>query len=197
MSDIVEFDLPDGWDIIWNRLYDVDLSDKDVALHEKENHYVGDLLQFEAPSGELIDVGWHPPFDINGKYVCLVLEDDKDECWDNPVEKKKFTKLTDVINWVNTWIKKLSPEEIESIEVCMRCGSTDISHLFDGRLYGRAVPTHIKCNQCGYKGFPFLLDNPEDVEKFKKELMKDPERNKRMQNQINTIPLIKEKEDED
>jgi hypothetical protein len=59
---------------------------------------VEDIVQLRSRSGDFtIDVGWSPPLDPDGHFVCKLVERDD---WDFPVEEMTTKKLDAVRRWI-------------------------------------------------------------------------------------------------
>jgi hypothetical protein len=54
----------------------------------------------------------------------------------------------------------------KGITVCLRCGSTNISHLFESGFDLGFPPIKVICKDCGWQGIPIVLDSEEDRKKF-------------------------------
>lgn len=55
---------------------------KGVPLVEQQDSLQEDMLQVEFPNGYILDIGWRPSFDINGKFYIYLI---KDFDWEDPV----------------------------------------------------------------------------------------------------------------
>lgn len=55
---------------------------KDILLSEQLDELREDMLQVEFPNGYILDIGWKPSFDINGKFYIYLI---KDFDWEQPV----------------------------------------------------------------------------------------------------------------
>jgi len=53
-----------------------------------------DLGQVEYENDQLIDIGWHPSFDVNGSFKVYVIDQSRD--WDSPVFKAEAKSLEDL-----------------------------------------------------------------------------------------------------
>ncbi|MDQ1925018.1 hypothetical protein [Massilia pseudoviolaceinigra] len=49
-----------------------------------------DLLQIVFPDDVVLDVGWYPSFDEQGRFLLMLV---KDANWDEPVERAEFTDV--------------------------------------------------------------------------------------------------------
>lgn len=52
----------------------------------QEDFLTEDLLQVQYDNGYLIDLGWYPEFDTNGKFILQVV---KDGNWKKPILKEQ------------------------------------------------------------------------------------------------------------
>ncbi|MGS2871674.1 hypothetical protein [Enterobacter huaxiensis] len=55
---------------------------KDIPLGKQLDELKEDMLQVEFPDGYILDVGWRPSFDENGKFYIYLI---KDFNWEEPV----------------------------------------------------------------------------------------------------------------
>lgn len=77
---------------------------KNIPLNEQRDELKEDMLQVEYPGGYLLDVGWRPSFDINGRfYICLI----KDFDWDVPIYKGSAKDIDSLLFEINQAINKL------------------------------------------------------------------------------------------
>lgn len=77
---------------------------KNIPLNEQQDELKEDMLQVEYPGGYLLDVGWRPSFDINGRfYICLI----KDFDWDTPIYKGSAKDIDSLLFEINQAINKL------------------------------------------------------------------------------------------
>ncbi|AUT27272.1 hypothetical protein C1192_09170 [Escherichia marmotae] len=75
-----------------------------IPLNEQRDELKEDMLQVEYPGGYLLDVGWRPSFDINGKfYICLI----KDFDWDIPIYNGSAKDIVSLLFEINQAINKL------------------------------------------------------------------------------------------
>ncbi|WP_233789039.1 hypothetical protein [Dickeya zeae] len=52
-----------------------------------------DMLQVEFPKGYILDVGWRPSFEINGKFYAVLI---KDYDWGNPIYSESARDLKEL-----------------------------------------------------------------------------------------------------
>lgn len=88
-----------GWKIEYNNFteYDVNIHGLNdlFELHE-------DLLQLHNEKVNLIiDLGWYPSYDINGKYLLLLVKDYK---WDCPLEQVASKSKKEIIDCIEKWV---------------------------------------------------------------------------------------------
>ena len=58
-----------------------------------ENQYdllTEDLLQVTFCNGKLLDLGWYPEFNPEGRFILMLIEN---ENWDNPLIKIEFNRM--------------------------------------------------------------------------------------------------------
>ena len=68
-------------------IYDEFHIDFSKPFSEQLDSLTEDLLQIEYENGYLIDLGWYPEFDENGKFTLQLI---KNGDWRNPAYKKSF-----------------------------------------------------------------------------------------------------------
>ena len=73
------FDVSQG-----NVKYDNFNIDFTEPFEEQEENLLEDLFQIEFPNNYLIDLGWYPEYEINGKIVLTLI---KNYDWENPIYK--------------------------------------------------------------------------------------------------------------
>lgn len=81
---------------------------KNAPLEEQIDLLKEDLCQVKYFNDFLIDIGWYPEFDKNGKFKILVI---KNYNWDNPILEKTcrdFSKLEDFVQIAIRCIMKLN-----------------------------------------------------------------------------------------
>lgn len=54
----------------------------DIPLEDEIDNLTEDLLQIEYDGGYILDVGWYPEFDIEGKLIVRVIKNCE---WDKPL----------------------------------------------------------------------------------------------------------------
>jgi hypothetical protein len=63
------------------------------------------------------------------------------------------------------------------VSVCLRCGSSDLEHMYGGIGWGLGTPpTNVLCRACGYIGPPFILDDKEDQQRFLEDIKDETDR---------------------
>lgn len=60
--------------------------DFNLPFSEQEDSLMEDLLQVEYENGYLIDLGWYPEYDENGKFILQLIKNDN---WKKPIYKKQ------------------------------------------------------------------------------------------------------------
>ncbi|WP_159514027.1 MULTISPECIES: hypothetical protein [Enterobacter] len=73
----IDFSVKKG-DIVFNEFS----LKKDIPLSKQLDELKEDMLQVEFPDGYILDVGWRPSFDVNGKFYIYLI---KDCNWEEPV----------------------------------------------------------------------------------------------------------------
>ncbi|AML60247.1 hypothetical protein AXX16_4581 [Serratia rubidaea] len=82
-----------------------DFSLKDnVPLNEQLDNLKEDMLQVEFPDGYILDVGWKPSFNINGKFYIYMI---KDFDWDNPFYFSDAKDLSSLYKKIELAIDKI------------------------------------------------------------------------------------------
>ena len=77
---------------------------KEITLGEQVHELREDMLQIEFPGGYILDIGWRPSFDVNGKiYIYLIREFD----WERPVYSESAKDIDSLEAKVNQAINKL------------------------------------------------------------------------------------------
>lgn len=69
-----------------------------TPLYEQEHLLLEDLLQVEYCNGILLDVGWYPEFDVNGRFVVQII---KNKDWSSPIYKKECMRIECLIDELN------------------------------------------------------------------------------------------------
>lgn len=77
--------IPDG-KVIYNE-FNFDFS---KSLKEQENCLLEDILQISFQNNILLDLGWYPELDFNGRFVLRVI---KDYDWEEPLYEIEFKEL--------------------------------------------------------------------------------------------------------
>ena len=72
--------------MLWNSgrivYWDLDDIDEQKPLNVQSDHLKEDLAQVEYDGGTMLDIGWYPSFEPNGKVVVSVV---KNGDWEAPV----------------------------------------------------------------------------------------------------------------
>lgn len=91
--------IPAGWTIKYNNFSEYDLQ-KDGVEYVYE--LTEDLLQMEHLN-LLIDLGWYPAMNIDGKYIMYLVDINYENPFDNPIEifESKFKK--EIISKLEYW----------------------------------------------------------------------------------------------
>ncbi|QYM91704.1 hypothetical protein [Dickeya zeae] len=63
-----------------------------------------DMLQVEFPKGYILDVGWRPSFEINGKFYAVLI---KDYDWGNPIYSESARDLKELKNKIQKALGKI------------------------------------------------------------------------------------------
>jgi len=77
---------------------------KDIPLGKQLDELREDMLQVEFPDGYVLDVGWRPSFDVNGKFYIYLI---KDFDWEEPVYSGDAEDIDSLELKVNQAINKL------------------------------------------------------------------------------------------
>ncbi|MCZ8960019.1 hypothetical protein [Escherichia albertii] len=76
---------------------------QDIPLGEQLDELREDMLQVEFPDGYILDVGWRPSFDINGKFYIYLI---KDFDWEEPVYSGNAENIDSLELKINQAINK-------------------------------------------------------------------------------------------
>ena len=57
-----------------------------------------DLIQVEYNENYLLDIGWHPEGDENGKIIIQLIHNDE---WDNPIVKEENAEIESLLKSIN------------------------------------------------------------------------------------------------
>ena len=97
----LEFDLMNGWGVNNNKLLKIDIESIDNCDNFIWNKFSEDMLNIINPSKSIIiDVGWYPKFDMNGRFVLLVIKNNE---WTKPLETlvtRDVNKIIEKVNYV-------------------------------------------------------------------------------------------------
>ena len=88
-----------GWKIEYNNF-----TEYDVGIHGSNDLFElnEDLLRLHNEKANLIiDLGWYPNHDINGKYLLLLV---KDYNWDCPLEQMTTISKNEIIVCIEKWV---------------------------------------------------------------------------------------------
>ncbi|CDG22859.1 conserved protein of unknown function [Xenorhabdus poinarii G6] len=86
--------------IIFN---DFSISD-DIPLKNQLDELKEDMLQVEFPNGYLLDIGWKPSFEIDGKFKLVLI---KEFNWENPVYLDSASNLFELEEKIQLAMQKL------------------------------------------------------------------------------------------
>jgi hypothetical protein len=87
---------------------DISFINEDVDLHEYIDYLKEDMLQIEFEDNILLDVGWRPSFEIDGKfYVSLIKNFD----WENPIAIESIKSIKDLKLCINKIVLKYTGTE--------------------------------------------------------------------------------------
>lgn len=75
-----------------------------IPLSEQINDLKEDMLQIEFPNNFILDVGWRPSFDINGKFFIYLI---KNFDWSAPVYYSNAKDLPSLYNQISLAINKI------------------------------------------------------------------------------------------
>jgi hypothetical protein len=98
--DSFKIEVPAGWRII-GELLNIDpdsLSDEQLVVLTE------DILQIQTPDSSFVmDVGWYPDSDRQGRYLCRGVIDNK---WDSPTECFETRDIREVLFWLQRCFNK-------------------------------------------------------------------------------------------
>ncbi|MCU1791226.1 hypothetical protein CUU54_20560 [Pectobacterium polaris] len=63
-----------------------------------------DMLQVEFPRGYLLDIGWRPSFELNGKFYAVLI---KDHDWEKPIYSESARDLNGLKNKINNALRMI------------------------------------------------------------------------------------------
>lgn len=105
-----------GWKILWNTFYEIDPSEK--TMHELAGSSL--LVMHNEDLNRFIDLCWRPEFDLNGRFILLVLNTHeifhaKNNTiefvvdWDNPHLEIESKSRTDIVDRLEQLLVQLTP----------------------------------------------------------------------------------------
>lgn len=75
---------------------------KDIPLDKQVDTLKEDMLQVEFPNGYILDVGWRPSFDVNGRFYIYLI---KDFDWENHIYSGNASDIysleTEIVQAIN------------------------------------------------------------------------------------------------
>lgn len=80
----------------FTEIFDDFMIDPNRSLAEQLENLKEDMFQAKI-GNQIIDIGWYPEFDIKGRFVILIIEN---QDWENPIfraEAKGIQKLSSII----------------------------------------------------------------------------------------------------
>ncbi|EFU2869856.1 Uncharacterised protein [Salmonella enterica subsp. enterica serovar Sanjuan] len=95
----IDFSTKKG-EIVFNELS----LEKNIPLDKQQDFLKEDMLQVEFPCGYILDVGWRPSFDINGRFYIYLI---KDFDWEEPVYSGNAGDIDSLLFEINQAINKL------------------------------------------------------------------------------------------
>lgn len=95
----IDFSIKKG-EIVFNELS----LEKDISLDKQQDSLKEDMLQVEFPGGYILDVGWRPSFDINGRFYIYLI---KDFDWEDPIYSGNAGDIDSLVFEINQAINKL------------------------------------------------------------------------------------------
>lgn len=111
-KDLLPFRVAPNWEILWNKLYDLD-PDKIEEYNDAWLYvFVEDMLLMQTSytykrNKKLIkhtlvmDLGWYPEGDKNGTYhLYAILDDD----WNSPILECKTRSIQEVVETMEMWM---------------------------------------------------------------------------------------------
>lgn len=78
--------------------------EKNIPLDKQQDSLKEDMLQVEFPGGYILDVGWRPSFDINGRFYIYLI---KDFDWDAPAYSGNAIDIDSLVFEINRALNKL------------------------------------------------------------------------------------------
>lgn len=78
--------------------------EQNISLDKQQDSLKEDMLQVEFPGGYILDVGWRPSFDINGRFYIYLI---KDFDWDAPVYNGNAGDIDSLVFEINQALNKL------------------------------------------------------------------------------------------
>ncbi|MFJ2973783.1 hypothetical protein ACIPDS_03770 [Kluyvera sp. NPDC087067] len=78
--------------------------EQNISLDKQQDSLKEDMLQVEFPGGYILDVGWRPSFDINGRFYIYLI---KDFDWIAPVYNGNAGDIDSLVFEINQALNKL------------------------------------------------------------------------------------------
>lgn len=83
--------------------------DFNVSFFEQLDCLTEDLLQVKYPGGYLLDLGWYPEYNENGRFIVQLI---KENNWDCPRYKKSCKDEKKLKKYINEIIMMLDDDNI-------------------------------------------------------------------------------------
>ena len=81
------------------------LLDDERALADQIDNLKEDLLQVSLNENLLLDIGWQPSFNINGRFIIQVIEHYD---WDSPIQRVETNSIQDLLFQLDDMLKTFS-----------------------------------------------------------------------------------------
>lgn len=81
------------------------LLDEERALADQIDNLKEDLLQVSLNENLLLDIGWQPSFNINGRFIIQVIEHYD---WDSPIQRVETNSIQDLLFQLDDMLKTFS-----------------------------------------------------------------------------------------
>lgn len=98
--DLQPLRIPAGWTVKYNNFTEYDLQEDGGEYDYELNE---DLLQLEH-SNLLIDLGWYPAMNIDGRYVMYLLDKKCENPFGSPIEKFESKSKKEIIEKLEYWM---------------------------------------------------------------------------------------------
>jgi hypothetical protein len=76
---------------------------EDIPIIDQLDDLKEDMIQVEFPGGYILDIGWKPSFNINGKFYIYLI---KDYDWESPIYKSSAKNIANLKEKINKAMNK-------------------------------------------------------------------------------------------